>query len=79
MDEVGLLYVDAVDESLLEIDYVECVDEGVIDIVDVECVDGWLIYIEDVECMQVGDVDCVRILGQDVKGEGEDEEYELEG
>ena len=32
--------------------------------------------------MQVGDVDCVRILYQDVKGqddEDEDEEYEVEG
>ena len=53
-----------------------------IDIVDVECVDGWLIHIEDVERMQVGDVDCIRILDQYVKGqdgEGEDEEYEVDG
>ena len=43
MEDVGILYVDAVDERLIEVDYVECVDEAVIDIVDVECVDGWLI------------------------------------
>ena len=36
MDDVGILYVDAVDERLIEVDYVECVDEGVIDIGDVE-------------------------------------------
>ena len=49
-------------------DYPDCVDEGMIDIVDVECVDGWVIHIENVECMQVGDVDCMRILDQDVNG-----------
>ena len=39
-----------------------------IDIGDVECVDGWLIHIEDVECVQVGGVECMDILDQDVKG-----------
>ena len=68
MDDVGMLYVDAVDERLIEVDYVECVDEGVIDIVDVEFVDGWLIHIEDVECVQVGDGECMHTLDQDVKG-----------
>ena len=67
---------------LIEVDYVECGDEGAIDILDVECVDGWLIHIENVECMQVGDVECMHILDQDLKGEDdarEDEEYEVEG
>ena len=68
MEDVGILYVDAVDERLIEVDYVECVDEGVIDIGDVECVDGWLIHIEDVECVQVGDIERMHILDQDAKG-----------
>ena len=68
MDDVSILYVDAVDERLIEVDYVECVDEGVIDIGDVECVDGCLIHIEDVECLQVDDVDRVRILDEADQG-----------
>ena len=68
MDDVGIPDVDAVDARLIEVDYVECVDEDVIEIGDGECVDEWLIHIEDVKCVQVGDVDCMRILDQDVKG-----------
>ena len=36
MDDVGIRYVDNVDERLIELDFVECVDEGVIDMVDVD-------------------------------------------
>ena len=39
-----------------------------VDIVDVECIDGWLSHVQDVERVQVGDVECMRILDQDVKG-----------
>ena len=54
MDDVDILYVDVVDERLIEVDYV---------VGNVECVDRWLIEIEDVESMH-----CSHVLDQVAKG-----------
>ena len=56
--------------------------EKLIDILDAECVDEGLIEVKNAECMQVGDVDSMSILDQNVQGgdeENEDEDVEVEG